>query len=102
MSGTLYGVGSVLLTLAVLAPVLFAGTLGRPGTGSSILGERPRDGGPWRLLEAVPPPPDPALSENVPFALNLEFAVSRLDRSAIDANSVNDGDRDRPCAKVLG
>ena len=86
---TLYGMGSVLLTLAVLAPVVFAGSLGRPGTGSSFLGERLRNGGAWRLLEAAAARPEPALSEDAPFALNLEFSVSRLGRSAIDANSVN-------------
>ena len=83
-----------------MASVVFAGPLGRRDSGSSILGDRLRDGGPWRLLEAAPPRPDPALSENARFALNLEFAVSRLDRSVIDANSVNDGDRDRPRAAV--
>ncbi len=86
---TIYGIGSVLLTMAVLVPVVFAGSLGRTGNGSCFLGERPRNGGPWRLLEAAPPRPDPARSENAPFALNLEFAVSRLDRSAIDVHSVN-------------
>ena len=86
---TLYGICSVLLTMAVLAPVVFAGSLGRTGNGSSIPGERLRNGGPWRPLEAALPRPDPALSEDARFALNLEFSVSRLDRSAIDAHSVN-------------
>ncbi len=86
---TIYGIGSVLLTMAVLAPVVFAGSLGRPGTGSYNLGERLRNGGAWRLVEAAPPRPDPARSEDAPFALNLEFSVSPLDRSAIDACSVN-------------
>ena len=51
----IYGIGSVLLTMAVLAPVVFAGSLGRPGAESSFLGERLRIGGAWRLLEAVSP-----------------------------------------------
>ena len=84
---TIYGIGSVLLTMAVLAPVVFAGSLGR--TGSSFPGERPRSGGARRLPEAATARPDPARSEDVRFALDLEFSVSPLDRSAIDACSVN-------------
>ena len=85
---TIYAIGSVLLTMAVLAPVVFAGSLGRSGSGSYFPGERPRNGAAWRLLEAATRP-DPARSEDARFALNLEFVVSRLDRSAIDADSVN-------------
>ncbi len=84
---TIYAIGSMLLTMAVLAPVVFA------DSGSYFLGERPRNGGAWRLPEASPPRPDPARSEDAPFALNLEFSVARLDRSAIDAKSVRDGGR---------
>ena len=86
---TIYGIGSLLLTMAVLAPVVFAGSLGRSGTGSYFLGERPHNGGTWHLPEAAAPRPDPARSEDARFALNLEFSVSRLDRSAIDAHSVH-------------
>lgn len=86
---TIYGIGSLLLTMAVLAPVVFAGSLGRSGTGSYFLGERPHNGATLHLPEAAAPRPDPARSEDVPFALNLEFSVSRLDRSAIDAHSVH-------------
>jgi hypothetical protein len=86
---TIYGIGTVLLTMAVLAPVVLAGPPGRPGSGSYFPGARPRNGGAWRLLEAAPPRPDPARSEDPRFALNLEFSVSRLDRSAIDAHSVS-------------
>ncbi len=77
---TIYAIGSMLLTMAVLAPVVFA------GSGSYFPGERPRNGGASRLLEAAP---DPARFEDARFALNLEFSVSPLDRSAIDAHSVN-------------
>ncbi len=93
---TIYGIGSLLLTMAVLAPVVFAGSLGRSGTGSYFLGERPHNGGTWHLPEAAAPRPeaaaprpDPAHSEDARFALNLEFSVSQLDRSAIDAHSVH-------------
>ena len=48
---TLYYIGSVLLTMAVLAPILFASELGRSGAGSSLLGKGLCIGGAWRLLD---------------------------------------------------
>jgi hypothetical protein len=54
-----------------------------------LLGDRIRHAA-RRLPDAAPSRPDPNHSGNAPFALNLEFAVSGIDRSGIDANSLKD------------
>lgn len=89
---TLYGIGSVLLTMVVLAPVVFAGPTGRICARWSFLGERIGIGAPWRLLEAAARP-KPVVFEKTSFAVDLELAATRFDRTAIDAQSLKDGDR---------
>lgn len=86
----LYGIGSVLLTMAVLAPVIFADPTGRSGSFASFLGDRVRHAARRRLPDAALSRPDPDHSGNASFALNLEFGVSGIDRSVIDADSLKD------------